>query len=407
MINIDRSDLQRRARNALSDSPAVVLIGPRQVGKTTLARAIAKETIKQGYDTLVLDLERLEDLRKLDDARSFLELRIGKLTIIDEVHRTPRLFEELRGLIDEARRQGQRAGQFLLLGSASLDLIQQTSETLAGRVHYLEQGPISPKEANHAGIDRNQLWLRGGFPESLLAPNDARSLQWRENFVRSYLERDVPMFAPRLPAALIGRLWRMLAAGQGNLLNSSRLAAGLGVSGAAVERYIDLLCDLLLVRRLQPWSTNVGKRLIRSPKIYVRDSGVTHALLEIGTYEQLLGNPVVGPSFEGHVLEALIDAAGSHARPYFYRTSNGAEIDLLFEKAGKPHIGIEVKLTSAPSVPRGFHQACDDLGIEHRLLVHGGTSATWPMPNNVQAQSLAEAISSVSALTADPFGNAY
>jgi uncharacterized protein len=404
---IDRPDLVRRVRDALGDSPAVVLVGPRQVGKTTLARSIGAEIGGQGQETLVLDLERFDDLRKLDDARAFLELRIGKLTVIDEVHRSPRLFEELRGLIDEARRQGQRAGQFLLLGSVSLDLIQQTSETLAGRVHYLEQGPISPVEADLAGIDRHQLWVRGGFPESLLARNDAASLVWRGDFIRSYLERDVPMFAPRLPAALIGRLWRMLAADQGSMLNSARLAAGLGISGATVDRYVDLLCDLLLVRRLPPWSANIGKRLVKSPKIYVRDSGITHALLEIGTYDQLLGNPVVGPSFEGHVIEALISAAGPRVRPYFFRTSNGAEIDLLFEKAGRPHIAVEVKLTSAPAVPRGFHQACDDLEIEHRILVHGGTGDSWPMPNNVEANSLKQAIASIRRLTADPFGRMY
>jgi predicted AAA+ superfamily ATPase len=407
MEMIERPDLVRRVREALSESSAVILIGPRQVGKTTLARAIASEMSGQDAEALVLDLERFDDLRKLDDARAFLELRIGKLTVIDEVHRSPRLFEELRGLIDEARRQGQRAGQFLLLGSASLDLIQQTSESLAGRVRYLEQVPISPSETDLAGIDRHRLWLRGGFPESLLARNDVASLIWRGDFIRSYLERDIPMFAPRLPAALIGRLWRMLAAGQGNILNSARLAAGLGISGATVERYIDLLCDLLLVRRLLPWSTNIGKRLVKSPKIYVRDSGITHALLEIGTYDQLIGNPIVGPSFEGHVIEALIGAAGDHARPYFFRTSNGAEIDLLFEKAGSPHIAVEVKLTSAPAVPRGFHQACDDLAIGHRILVHGGTGGSWPMPNGVHACSLIQAIESIKTLTADPFGGVY
>jgi uncharacterized protein len=407
MNMIGRPDLLRRLRKALSESPAVVLIGPRQVGKTTLARFIADEMGGKGSDTLVLDLERFEDLRKLNDARAFLELRIGKLTVIDEVHRTPRLFDDLRGLIDEARRQGQLTGQFLLLGSASLDLIQQTSESLAGRVRYLEQGPISPSEADLAGIDRHQLWLRGGFPESLLARDDAASLIWRGDFVRSYLERDIPMFAPRLPSALIGRLWRMLAAGQGSILNSARLAAGLGISGATVERYIDLLCDLLLVRRLQPWSANIGKRLVKSPKIYVRDSGITHALLEIGTYNQLLGNPMVGPSFEAHVIEALIGAAGDHARPYFYRTSNGAEIDLLFEKAGQPHTAIEVRLNSAPATPRGFHQACDDLEIEHRFLINGGAGESWQMSNNVRASSLGDAIDSIKLLTADPFGNVY
>jgi uncharacterized protein len=405
MKHVPRPDLVRRVSDGLGEAPAVVLIGARQVGKSTLARQIAD--VQPGQGALVLDLEDERDRRRLDDAAAFLGDRIGQLTVIDEVHRAPRLFESLRGLIDEARRRGQRHGQFLLLGSASLDLIQATSETLAGRVRYLEQGPITPQEAAAAGIERKQLWVRGGFPESLLAPTDIESLRWRRDFIRSYLERDIPMFAPRLPGALIGRLWRMLATEQGGLLNAARLASGLGVTRTTVDRYIDLLSDLLLVRRLQPWSANLGKRLVRSPKIYVRDSGIVHGLLEIGDHTQLLGHPVAGSSWEGFVIDALVDAVGDHARPYFYRTSNGAEIDLIFEMAGAARIGIEIKLSSAPSVPRGFHQACDDLGIEHRFLVYGGTDPAWPMSNRITAIGLAEAIDRVRALTADPFGRTF
>jgi uncharacterized protein len=394
MDKVPRPALEQQLATALSQAPAVVLIGARQVGKTTLARDLA-DRLRQQQDVLVLDLERVADARRLEDAEALLRSRIGQLTVIDEVHRAPGLFEQLRVIIDEARRAGQRAGQFLLLGSASLDLIQSTSETLAGRVRYLEQMPIQPLEALDAGIALPAIWLRGGFPESLLAQDDAASLAWRQDFIRSYLERDIPMFAPRLPAALIGRLWRMLAAGQGGLFHASRLATSLGVASTTVDRYVDLLVDLLLVRRLQPWSANLGKRLVRSPKLYVRDSGLVHALLEIPDRHALLGHPVVGFSWEGHVVDALIAAAGSSARPYFYRTSNGAEIDLVFERAGAPFVGIEIKLSSAPKAAKGFHLACDDLGIPHRLLVHGGSDPAWTASGGVEMAGLAEAIALV------------
>lgn len=248
----------------------VALIGARQIGKTTLARKLADQL----PGTLYLDLERSADRRKLEDPEAFLQAQAGHLTILDEVQRLPDLFAELRGIVDDRRANGERSLQFLLLGSASLDLIQQVSETLAGRIIYLEMPSISAEEAVTSNLEIDQLWLRGGFPDSLTAANDEDSYIWREAFIRSYLERDVPMFAPRMPAATIGRLWTMLANGQGSTLNSARLAQGLGVSAPMIGRYIDLLVDLMLVRRLQPWSGNFGKRLVKSPKIYVRDSGL-------------------------------------------------------------------------------------------------------------------------------------
>ncbi len=386
---------------ALAQAPAVVLTGPRQVGKTTLARLVMEAT--QG--AIYLDLESQTDLRKLDDAEAFLKARIGALTVIDEVHRLPLLFAELRGLIDEARRAGQRAGQFLLLGSASLDLIQQSSESLAGRVRYIELPPLAPDEAAAAGIGPDIVWLRGGFPESLLATSDMASADWRADFIRSYLERDVPMFAPRIPAATVGRLWRMLANGQGTLLNESRLAQGLDIRSPTVSRYVDLLVDLLLVRRLPPWSGNLGKRLVRSPKTYVRDSGLLHALLEIGTLDHLLGHPIVGASWEGFVIETLIAAAGPRAQPMFYRDSNGAEIDLLFEQGGEVRVAVEIKRTSAPVLPKSFHSACDAVGAVMRLVVHGGADS-WPTSGGVTAASLSDAVQTVRAATAGPFGPA-
>lgn len=353
----------------LESQAAVVLLGPRQVGKTTLARRIADA---RGEAAIYLDLERPADLRRLDDADAYLRAQQGKLVVIDEIHRAPGLFAVLRGVIDENRRRGYRTGQFLLLGSASIDLMRQASETLAGRVAYLDIAPLTAAEAAGAGYDSDAVWVRGGFPESLLARNDGTSLRWRLDFIRSYLERDVPMFAPRMPAPTIGRLWTMLANGQGSLLNQARLASGLGVSAPAVGRYIDLLIDLQLVRRLSPWSSNLGKRLVRSPKIYVRDSGVLHALLEIETRNQLIGHPVVGPSWEGFVIENLIAAAGDRWTPYFYRTEDGAEIDLLLERAGRPAVAVEVKRASAPDAGKGFRQAAEALKVKRRYVVYPG-----------------------------------
>jgi hypothetical protein len=356
-------------RQKLANTPAIVLLGPRQVGKTTLARQIAASW---PGGTVYLDLERPADRLRLDDADSYLRAQQGKLVILDEIHRAPGVFEVLRGIIDDHRQAGKRGGQFLLLGSAALDLMRQSSETLAGRVAYLDIAPLDIREAAGGGIDANALWLRGGFPDSVLAADDAQSLDWRRDFIRSYLERDVPMFAPRLPAETIGRLWTMLAHQQGGVLNQARLASALGVSNPTIDRYLDLLVDLQLLRRLRPWSGNVGKRLVKSPKVYVRDSGILHGLLELETLNDLLGHPVCGLSFEGHCIENLVLAASPRRMPYYYRTHAGAEIDLLLEKGGRPEIAIEVKRSSAPSPGKGFAQACDDLEISQRYVVYPG-----------------------------------
>ena len=352
----------------------MVLLGPRQVGKTTLARRIATA---RGQRALYLDMERPLDQRRLQDADSFLRAQTGKLVVIDEIHRVPALFETLRGIIDDRRAAGDRTGHFLLLGSAAIDLMKQASETLAGRVAYLELAPIDVLEFPEQLGPLDRLWLRGGFPDSLLAPDDAASLTWRRDFIRSYLERDVPMFAPRLPAATIGRLWTMLAHAQGTPLNQSRLASSLSVSTPAVGRYVDLLADLLLVRRLRPWSGNVGKRLVRTPKIYIRDSGLVHGLLDLEHWEDVLGHPVAGGSWEGFVIENLIVAAGERRTPYYYRTADGAEIDLLFERGGAIEMLVEIKRSAAPTLSRGFRSAREDLQpAAEAFVVHGGEE-TW------------------------------
>jgi predicted AAA+ superfamily ATPase len=358
----------------------VVLLGPRQVGKTTLARKVSAASPGAIY----LDMERPSDRRRLDDADAYLRQQRGKLVVIDEIHRVPGLFEILRGIIDERRAAGERAGHFLLLGSAGIELMRQASESLAGRIATLEIGPFDVAEAASAAIGVDTCWLRGGFPDSLLAAGDAASLDWRRHFIVSYLERDVPMFAPRLPAETVGRLWTMLAHQQSAQLNQARLAASLGVSAPAVGRYIDLLVDLKLVRRLPPWSGNLGKRLTKAPKVYIRDSGLVHALLELENAHDLAGHPVAGASFEGMAIESLIAAAGERRVPYFFRTQDGAEIDLVFEKGGVPDMAVEIKRSSAPSLDKGFAIACDDLGIVRRFVVYPGRER-FPLRHGAEA----------------------
>ena len=370
----------------LSAMPAVVLLGPRQVGKTTLARTIAGD---RGRNALYLDLERPVDARRLTDPDAFLRAHAGRLIVIDEIHRAPDLFAVLRGLIDDLRAEGKRTGQFLLLGSAALDLMRQTSETLAGRAAYVELAPLNAAEVAEAGLDDRDLWVRGGFPESLLSASDSQSLAWRRDFIRSYLERDVPMFAPRLPAETVGRLWTMLAHNQAALLNQSRLAASLGVAVPTVGRYVDLLVDLLLVRRLRPWSGNVGKRLVKSPKTYIRDSGLVHALLELESWDDVLGHPVAGASWEGFVIENIIEAAGAGRTPYFYRTEDGAEVDLVLVRGGRIDVAVEIKRSTAPTLSPGFRSACAVLRPKSAFLVHGGTGQ-WPLSDGTTAIGLLE-----------------
>jgi len=361
----------------LSQQAAVALLGPRQVGKTTLARQIG-----DSRPSVYFDLENPDDAAVLAETRSALGRHADKLVIIDEVQRLPGLFEPLRGLIDEYRRAGDRNGKFLLLGSASRDLLRQSSETLAGRIAYRELGPFSILETGSDSADA--LWLRGGFPDSFLAESDRASLAWRRDFVRTYLERDVAQFDARLPVETLRRFWTMLAHNQGGLLNVSRLAASLAIDVRTLNRYLDLLVDLLLVRRLVPWSGNAQKRLVRSPKIYVRDSGLTHALLGLPTIEDVLGHPVAGGSYEGFVLENLLGVAPDWAQPCFYRTSAGAEIDLVLEFSPSRCWAIEIKRSTAnPRPEKGFHLACDTLEAERRIVVYPGDRG-FPQANGVE-----------------------
>jgi uncharacterized protein len=356
-------------QSLLTMAPAVVLVGPRQIGKTTLALALRPEP-----KAIYRDLERPQDADQVRDIELFVSQYPNALLILDEVQRLPQLFAPLRGLIDTQRRQGKRHGQFLLLGSASLELLQQASESLAGRITVMELPGFNLLEVNSAEEDHtNTLWLRGAYPDSFLADTDGASLHWRTQLIRSYLEREVPQFGFRIPAETLRRFWSMLAHHQGAIFNAAGMAKNLAVSGQSIARYLDVLVDLLLVRRLQPWHSNVGKRLVKSPKVYVRDSGLVHALLDIGTLEQLHNHPVVGNSWEGYVLEQLLSCVNQDRyQPYYYRTQRGAELDLLLVRAGVPEIAIEIKRASAPKPEKGFHIACDDLQIKQRYLVYPG-----------------------------------
>jgi len=373
----------------LEEYPAVAILGPRQVGKTTLAHDIGKTLTGQ---PVYLDLESPSDLAKLSDPEAFFELNAGQLVILDEIQRVPELFAVLRGVIDRRRRDGYRTGQFLILGSASLELIRQSSESLAGRLAFKELSGLTVTEV-HGSVedDVTALWLRGGFPDSMLATSDDASMRWRLNFILTYLERDIPQLGPRIPATTLRRLWTMLAHQQGGQPNYARLGSSLEVAGVTAKRYVELFEDLLLIRSLRPWSSNVGKRLVKAPKVYIRDSGISHALLGLKTIDDVLGHPVSGPSWEGFVVENILSVLPQGYSTWYYRTAAGAEIDLVIEAGSRGIIAIEIKRSSAPVVSRGYHVACDDIGANERCVIHGGNQS-FPMGNGVMARSLIDAM---------------
>ena len=363
--------INSRLEQALKYQPATALLGPRQAGKTTLARAIAEKR-----PSLYLDLESPADLLKLSDPLEFLSRRSDRLIVLDEIQRKPDLFMVLRGLIDEGRRQGRKNGRFLILGSASGDLLRQSGESLAGRITYLELPAFNFLETGNlleaAEKSLRRLWLRGGFPESFLAETPDLSFAWRRDFIRSYLERDIPQTGLRAPAEKTRRLWTMLAHCQGQTLNSSSLAAGLDLNSKTVRCYVDILTDLLLVRRLAPWHVNVKKRLVKAPRVYLRDSGLLHQLLGIHNEDQLLSHPIAGASWEGFALENMISVLPPGAAPYFYRTAAGAEIDLVISFPGGALWAVEIKKGLAPKISKGFYQACEDIQAGEKYAVYSG-----------------------------------
>ena len=377
--------IKQQVTDALDRQAAVALIGPRQVGKTTLAQEIGEER-----RALYLDLEDSDDREKLSNAALFLKQYEDRLVVLDEIHRVPELFQTLRGIIDQGRRKGKRTGRFLILGSASIDLLRQSGESLAGRIEYVDMQPLDVTEVGTEEGVLNRLWIQGGFPDSFLARSEGDSLKLRKSFVRTYLERDVPQFGPRIPAETLERLWTMLAHGQGTMLNASRLASGLSLTAPTVTKYIDLLVDLLLVRRLRPFHANIGKRLVKSPKVYVRDSGLLHALLGLGDYNALAGHPVVGASWEGFVIENLLAVVPDRTQASFYRTSAGAEVDLVLELPGMFETwAIEIKRGLSARPKKGFYNAVEDIQPDKTFVIYAGEER-YPVSDGLEAVGVSE-----------------
>lgn len=365
-----------KLRQSLSEFPVAALLGPRQVGKTTLARLVASELPPE--KTVYLDLELPSDLAKLVEPELYLRGHHNHLVVIDEVQRAPELFPLLRALVDQDR----RPGRFLLLGSASPELSRFGAESLAGRIIYNELSPFSLDETGSAEVSK--LWTRGGYPLSFLAASDEESLRWREAFIATYLERDIPQLGIRVPATTLRRFWTMVAHHHGNLWNASAIANALGVSSPAASRYLDILCDTFIVRQLAPFSANLKKRLVKSPKVYVRDSGLLHALLGIQNNEQLQGHPVIGASWEGMVIEQILAILPTGIEPFFYRTAAGAEVDLLLVPRGCAPLPIEIKHSLSPKVSNGLRSVMDDLKCERGFIIYPGNEA-YPITSRITA----------------------
>ena len=365
-----------KIRHGLGFSPAVAILGARQIGKTTLAREIASEH----ENSLYLDLETAADRAKLAQPAAFFQGNRHRLLVLDEIQNLPELFSEMRGEIDADR----RPGRFLVLGSASFKLLRQ-SQSLAGRLTLVDMAPLLLSEVHQKFVDMQTLWLRGGFPGSFTASNDLTAWVWRESFVRHFLNTDLPALGIAVQPELMGRFWRMTAHLHGQLFNASSIANSLALSAPTVTRYLDHLCSALMLRRLEPYHANLGKRLVKSPKVYVRDSGLLHYLLGMRTVNDLLGHPSTGASWEGFVVEQICSQLDAGSQVSFYRTAAGAELDMVIETGGKK-IGVEIKFSSAPKPTKGFWQACEDVGVE-RAYVVAPVREGWPMAANVDVVS--------------------
>ena len=376
--------------NALSHMPAVALLGPRQAGKTTLALELYHSSLNKPVH--YLDLELDTDIAKLEDAEVFLRTFANKLLIIDEVQLKPDLFKVLRGLIDIRKRAGENNAQFLLLGSASRDLLKQSSESLAGRIRYLELKPFSVLEVEARDpleFSPEKLWFRGGFPQSYLAPSNQESWNWRSDFISTYIERDIPQLGANIAASKMRRFWTMISHFQGQQVNMSSLGKSLEVSHTSIKNYLDILTDLYMLRQLQPWAGNTKKRLVKSPKIYIRDSGLLHRLLSISSFDDFLGHPVLGHSWEGFVIENILGNLSDKWRASYYRTSDQTEIDLVLEKSLEEVWAIEIKRTSSPKTKASFHNACSEVNASRKFIVYAGTER-FPLARGTEAIGLIE-----------------
>ena len=366
---LPRTNDESRLREALARSPIVLLTGPRQAGKSTLARSVVAPERSRSFD-----LEDPRDVLRLGDPT--LTLTPGPTIMIDEAQRRPDLFPVLRVLADA----DDRPGRFLILGSASPDLVGLAAESLAGRVALVELGGFTLPDVGPGLLDT--LWQRGGLPRSFTASSEPRSAAWRDDYISTFLERDLANLGIRIPPTTMRRFWTMIAHYHGQTWNGAEIARALGVAESTVRRYLDALTDALVVRQLQPWFENLSKRQVRSPKVYVRDSGLLHRLLGIGDHTDLLGHPKVGASWEGFVIEQLV-ATGAVQRPWFWRTQAGAEIDLFAEQDGE-RIGIEIKRTDQPSVTPSMRHALEDLRLDRLLVAHAGADE-FDMAKRIQA----------------------
>jgi len=384
-----KREIQENLEKALQDMPVVALLGPRQVGKTTLALEVAKNIQKKAT---YLDLESDADFNKLTDAEAYLKRVEGELLIIDEVQRKPDLFRVIRGIVDERKRKGERFGHFLLLGSASRDLLQQSSETLAGRIRYLELTPFTAYElikSENEFFDLEKLWLNGGFPDSYLSSGTQESWDWRSDFISTYMERDLPMMGVGIAPAQLKRFWKMLAHYNGNQINSSELGRSLELSHTTIKNHLDVLTDFYMVRQLSPWSGNIKKRLVKAPKIYIRDTGILHSLLGLSSMDALLAYPSMGASWEGFVIENILNLLDNRWEYSYYRTATQVEIDLVLHTPDREVWAIEIKKNAAPKLNRGFHEACKDIQATHKWVVNGNQDR-YPLPNEVEVIGLKE-----------------
>jgi hypothetical protein len=355
-------DLRQNILRSLRKYPVVAILGSRQVGKTTLAKTISAAADR---DTIYLDLELDSDLNKLKDPELYLRHFAHALVVIDEIQRMPTLFPLMRALVDQQR----TGGRFLILGSASPDLMRHSSESLAGRIIYHELTPFNLHEVHE---DMRTLWLRGGYPESYLSGDDDESFTWRESYIRTCLERDIPQLGIHIPAVQLRRFWTMIAHSHGQLWNASKIASSLGISNMTARRYLDILEDTFLIRQLQPFHTKAKKRTIKSPKVYIRDSGLLHALLKISSLDDLQGHPAIGSSWEGFVIEQIAGLLPGGTEIYFYRTGAGAEIDLLFFDKKRSPVAVEIKYSLSPGIKKGFRNACNDLSCKKSFIVYPG-----------------------------------
>jgi len=381
--------IQRNAESTvlkdLRTFPVVAILGPRQCGKSTLAKMLKKNI----GNFLYLDLESPADLRKLDDPELFLDINKANTICLDEIQRKPDLFPVLRSFIDRHR----KTSRVIILGSASGGLIRQSSESHAGRISFIELTPFVITEISGLrNYSMSSHWLRGGYPDSLLTPDDSISNRWRESFIRTFIERDVPQLGSNVPALKLRRFLTMCAHNQGQLLNSSKLAESLGVSYHTIRNYIDLLEQTFVVRTLKPYEPNVKKRIIKSPKVYIRDSGLLHSLLEIEDFNELMGHPVFGASYEGFVMENIISELPDW-KSFFYRTSSGNEVDLILTK-GMKRVAVEIKASKTPNLSKGLWGALDDIQINEAWVI-APVEESYPIRHNITVSGIDQFIGSM------------